>query len=244
MRDHQHPAMRHAELRQIAVMRGGQQHAVADHLAITFDRRRAADDGRALQHELSPDRKAALDRHLVTCGACSLRFRDWRSSLGSLDQWQLPAPLPGRAAPETTLAGAGGSRAAYRAWLPALKWAAAAALVDDPVAFVAPEPLLPPLGTPGEREVSRLARVPLVQLDDAGPDAVGTSHEDSMHRRLLPGEGVLPTDRFHDVLVAKGFDGVVSVEVLSRAWRDRPIADFVHATLTATQQAWGASVHG
>jgi sugar phosphate isomerase/epimerase len=89
-----------------------------------------------------------------------------------------------------------------------------------------------------------LQQIGFVQLDDAGPDAVGTSHEDSMHRRLLPGEGVLPTDRFHDVLVAKGFDGVVSVEVLSRAWRDGPIADFVHATLTATQQAWGASVHG
>jgi sugar phosphate isomerase/epimerase len=85
-----------------------------------------------------------------------------------------------------------------------------------------------------------LQQIGFVQLDDAAVEAVGTSHDDSMHRRLLPGEGVFPIARFHDVLIAKGYDGVVSVEVLSRPWRDRPIDEFAQATLTATRQVWGA----
>src|SRR3984957_11449417 len=52
MCDHQYPAMHHAEARQIAVMRGRQQHAVADHLAIAFHVGRAADDRCALQEPL------------------------------------------------------------------------------------------------------------------------------------------------------------------------------------------------
>ena len=45
LRDHQHPAVHDAEPREIAVMRGRQQHAVGDRLAIAFDIDRAADDG-------------------------------------------------------------------------------------------------------------------------------------------------------------------------------------------------------
>jgi sugar phosphate isomerase/epimerase len=83
-------------------------------------------------------------------------------------------------------------------------------------------------------------RVGFIQLDDATADAVGTSQDDSLHRRVLPGEGVFPMQRFCDALIGKGFDGVISVEVLSRAWREQPIEDFVGATLRATQQAWPA----
>jgi sugar phosphate isomerase/epimerase len=59
-----------------------------------------------------------------------------------------------------------------------------------------------------------------------------------MHGRVLPGEGVFPIGRFHDALVAKGWDGVVSVEVLSQPWRERSIDEFTQATFAATQQTW------
>jgi sugar phosphate isomerase/epimerase len=88
-----------------------------------------------------------------------------------------------------------------------------------------------------------LQQIGFVQLDDAASEAVGTSHDDSMHRRLLPGEGVFPIGRFRDALVGKGFDGVVSVEVLSRTWRDHPIDEFIQATLAATKQVWGTHAH-
>jgi sugar phosphate isomerase/epimerase len=83
-----------------------------------------------------------------------------------------------------------------------------------------------------------LERIGFIQLDDALDSAVGTSHDDSMHGRVLPGEGALPIGRFRDVLDRKGFDGVVSVEVLSQAWRERPIDDFVSATLKSSRQVW------
>ncbi len=93
-------------------------------------------------------------------------------------------------------------------------------------------------------EILPLGRIGFVQLDDAGQEAVGTSHDDSMHRRLLPGHGILPLGQFRDALVAKGYDGVLSVEVLSRAWRDRPIDEFAEATLAATKQVWGNHADG
>lgn len=81
-------------------------------------------------------------------------------------------------------------------------------------------------------------RVGFVQLDDAPCEAVGTSVEDSLHHRLLPGEGTFPIAQFSDVLAAKRYEGVVSVEVLSRPWRERPIDEFAKATLTAAHRAW------
>jgi sugar phosphate isomerase/epimerase len=59
-----------------------------------------------------------------------------------------------------------------------------------------------------------------------------------MHRRLLPGDGTFPILRFRDALARKGFGGVVSVEVLSSQWRDRPIDVFAAATLAASQRVW------
>jgi sugar phosphate isomerase/epimerase len=87
-------------------------------------------------------------------------------------------------------------------------------------------------------------RIGFVQLDDALPDAVGTSSKDCMDRRVVPGEGAFPLTRFRDALLGKGYCGVVSVEVLSAEWRARPILDFTRATLAATRAIWAADVHG
>lgn len=83
-----------------------------------------------------------------------------------------------------------------------------------------------------------LERIGFVQFSDAASGASGTDRDDCMDRRLLPGEGVLPLVRFRDSVVAKGFVGVVSVEVVSEPWRSRPVAEFAAATLAATRAVW------
>ena len=87
-------------------------------------------------------------------------------------------------------------------------------------------------------------RIGFVQLDDAALDAKGTSAEDCMDRRLLPGEGSFPLAEFRDALNAKGYRGVVSVEVLSRAWRSRPIGEFAEASLRSARATWNVPVNG
>jgi sugar phosphate isomerase/epimerase len=81
-------------------------------------------------------------------------------------------------------------------------------------------------------------RIGFVQIDDAPSDSVGTSSEDCMDERVLPGEGAFPLTRFRDALIGKGYRGVVSIEVLSRAWRSRPIAEFARATLQRSRALW------
>jgi len=59
-----------------------------------------------------------------------------------------------------------------------------------------------------------------------------------MDRRLLPGEGAFPLAEFRDALDAKDYRGVVSVEVLSRDWRSRPIREFAEASLRSARATW------
>jgi sugar phosphate isomerase/epimerase len=87
-------------------------------------------------------------------------------------------------------------------------------------------------------------RIGFVQLDDATADAVGSSSEDCMDRRVLPGEGAFPLTQFRDALRSKGYCGVVSVEVLSAEWRARPIVDFARETLRATRALWNDQTGG
>lgn len=87
-------------------------------------------------------------------------------------------------------------------------------------------------------------RIGFVQLCDGPRDALGDSLEDSLDRRLLPGHGTLPVARFRDALAAKGYDGVVSVEVLSSAWRRMPPESFAEATYRASVRAWGIAPPG
>ena len=65
-----------------------------------------------LYGECAPERRRELDAHLAACPACAGQVQTWRSSMNALDDWPLPAKRHGR-----------------RQWVPALKWAAAAAIV-------------------------------------------------------------------------------------------------------------------
>jgi Putative zinc-finger len=64
-----------------------------------------------LYGEVSQEERSRLSAHLKTCAECRGKFSQWRATVGSLDEWKLPALRPARTAPRV------------------LKWGVAAALV-------------------------------------------------------------------------------------------------------------------
>jgi sugar phosphate isomerase/epimerase len=85
-----------------------------------------------------------------------------------------------------------------------------------------------------------VARLGYVQLADCGPVAWGDLREESLDHRLMPGDGGAPLDRIAMVLGARGFAGVVSVEVLSRYWRTRGLDETAAAALAGLRAVWAA----
>ncbi len=84
-----------------------------------------------------------------------------------------------------------------------------------------------------------LATVPLediayLQFTDAlEPESRERLVRETLHRRALPGEGILELHRFAATLLDRGWDGTVSVEVLSAELRELPV-DVLVGQLYAT----------
>ncbi len=89
-----------------------------------------------------------------------------------------------------------------------------------------------------------LAAVPLddiayLQFTDAlEPEYRDRMIRESLHRRAPPGEGVLELDRFSATMRDQGFDGTVSVEVLSAQLRELPVDELVGRLYTTTATYW------
>jgi sugar phosphate isomerase/epimerase len=78
-----------------------------------------------------------------------------------------------------------------------------------------------------------------VQFTDAlEPENRDRMIRESLHRRALPGEGVLELDRFAATLLDRGWDGTVSVEVLSAPLRELPVDELVGRLYTTTATYW------
>jgi sugar phosphate isomerase/epimerase len=78
-----------------------------------------------------------------------------------------------------------------------------------------------------------------VQFTDAlEPEFRDRLVRETLHRRALPGEGVLDLDRFAATLRDGGYDGIVSVEVLSAALRELPVDALVERLHDATAPYW------
>jgi len=86
-----------------------------------------------------------------------------------------------------------------------------------------------------------------VSLDDIAylqfTDALEPEYRDrmireSLHRRAVPGEGVLELDRFAATMRDKGYDGIVSVEVLSAQLRELPVDVLAGWLYTTTAAYW------
>jgi sugar phosphate isomerase/epimerase len=87
-----------------------------------------------------------------------------------------------------------------------------------------------------------LERFGVVQFADAPEPLSPDTHHESMHRRVPPGDGILPLRRFCDSISAKGYDGVVSTEVLSQQWRHGDLHEFTRASLDSSRALWNASI--
>jgi sugar phosphate isomerase/epimerase len=89
-----------------------------------------------------------------------------------------------------------------------------------------------------------LAAVPLddiayLQFTDAlEPEFRERMIRESLHRRAVPGEGILELDRFATTLLEKGYDGMVSVEVLSAELRGLPVDVLVGRLYATTAPYW------
>lgn len=96
------------------------------------------------------------------------------------------------------------------------------------------------LGPDGWDELAELPldRLAYVQFDDH-PAIVGDDlREETIHRRVFPGEGLFDLERFSRTLRARGFDGLVSVEILSQPWRGGDIEEFVGRAYRSTAPFW------
>jgi sugar phosphate isomerase/epimerase len=78
-----------------------------------------------------------------------------------------------------------------------------------------------------------------VQFTDAlEPEYRDRMVRESLHRRAVPGEGVLELDRFAATLLDRGWDGTVSVEVLSAELRRLPVDAMVERLYATTSGYW------
>jgi sugar phosphate isomerase/epimerase len=84
-----------------------------------------------------------------------------------------------------------------------------------------------------------LEHVAYVQFDDALPAEGDDLVAETLHRRTFPGDGEFDLDHYCERMRAKGFDGVVSVEVLNAEWRglDR-LGEFAHRAHASTRRFW------
>jgi sugar phosphate isomerase/epimerase len=95
----------------------------------------------------------------------------------------------------------------------------------------------------GDSTWDDLAEVPLekvayVQFDDALAPESDNLMRETMNRRVMPGDGTLELDRFASTLLDRGWEGVVSVEVLSQDLRELPVPEFARRAYTSTARYW------
>lgn len=83
-----------------------------------------------------------------------------------------------------------------------------------------------------------LDRIAYIQFDDAPPPQSDDLLRETQQRRVMPGDGTLDLDRFASTLLDRGFEGVVSVEVLSEELRSLPAAEFAERAFAASRRYW------
>jgi sugar phosphate isomerase/epimerase len=81
-------------------------------------------------------------------------------------------------------------------------------------------------------------RVAYLQFDDHPALASDDLHEETLQRRVFPGEGRFDLTRFCREFRARGFDGLVSVEVLNQEWRGRDPATFARRAHETSARYW------
>jgi sugar phosphate isomerase/epimerase len=89
-----------------------------------------------------------------------------------------------------------------------------------------------------ELESFPLEALGYVQFDDAMPPEGEDVMHETMDRRTMPGDGEFELDRFIQVLKERGWNGLVSVEVLSEELRRLDVATFARRAYQTTAPYW------
>jgi sugar phosphate isomerase/epimerase len=95
----------------------------------------------------------------------------------------------------------------------------------------------------GDSTWEQLATIPLdaiayVQFTDALPAISEKPYRETTNRRALPGDGELELERFASTLRDRGWEGLVSVEVLNAELRELPVEAFVGSLYESTARYW------
>ncbi len=83
-----------------------------------------------------------------------------------------------------------------------------------------------------------LERIAYIQFDDHPAITSDDLREETINRRAFPGEGLFDLERFSRTLRARGFDGLVSVEILSKAWRGGDAEEFARRAHRSSAPYW------
>ncbi|MFK7896547.1 MAG: sugar phosphate isomerase/epimerase family protein [Myxococcota bacterium] len=89
-----------------------------------------------------------------------------------------------------------------------------------------------------ELEALPLSEIAYVQFDDHPPLESEDLIAETVGRRVMPGEGVFALDRFCDVIRAKGFNGIVSCEILSEETRGMARLEFAERVYSSCAKYW------
>ena len=83
-----------------------------------------------------------------------------------------------------------------------------------------------------------LGHLPIVQFNDALPAVSADYMAETTDRRTWPGQGEFELTRFASTLLDRGWDGIVSVEVLSGELRRLPVGEFATLAYETTAPYW------
>jgi sugar phosphate isomerase/epimerase len=92
-----------------------------------------------------------------------------------------------------------------------------------------------------ELEAVPLGHIAYVQFDDALPMESDDLLHETVNRRTFPGKGEFDLPGFCSRLIDKGFDGVVSLEILNDEWRGKDPGEFTATAYRSGAQYWGNS---
>ena len=96
----------------------------------------------------------------------------------------------------------------------------------------------------GPDDWSALETLPLdaiayVQFTDSIPVPPERYRAEAETCRRFPGDGIFELERFSSTLLGRGFDGVVSIEVLSPETRALGAREYARRSLESSRRYWG-----
>ncbi len=83
-----------------------------------------------------------------------------------------------------------------------------------------------------------LDQIAYVQFADGVPLESDNFLEETLNRRAMPGDGILELDRFASALCQRGWEGLVSVEVLNSQLIQLPVSEFAQRAHDTTVRYW------